>query len=101
MNINSNIDQIQSLIHNTVSKKGNNSHNADIEKKEPFTSLFEEKLVNQKKEMNGVSNEPLLSSKEEATLDALFGVGADNKSSFYGVRKLQNIHRGHLIDIKG
>lgn len=101
MNINSNIDQIQSLIQNTVSQKENNSHNADVEKKEPFTSLFEEKLVNQKKEMNGATTEPLLSSKEEATLDALFGVGVDNKSSFYGVRKLQNIHRGHLIDIKG
>ena len=43
----------------------------------------------------------LLSSKEEATLDALFGLGANDKSSFYGRRKLQNIHRGHLIDIKG
>ena len=101
MNINSNIDQIQSLIQSTVSQKENHSQNGDVEKKEPFTSLFEEKLINQKKEMNEDANEPLLSSKEEATLDALFGVGAENKSSFYGVRKLQNIHRGHLIDIKG
>jgi hypothetical protein len=43
----------------------------------------------------------VLSSKEEATLDALFGLGSNDKSSFYGRRKLQNIHRGHLIDIKG
>jgi hypothetical protein len=25
----------------------------------------------------------------------------NDKSSFYGRRKLQNIYRGHLIDIKG
>ena len=44
---------------------------------------------------------PCFLQKKKPLLDALFGLGANDKSSFYGRRKLQNIHRGHLIDIKG
>jgi hypothetical protein len=63
--------------------------------------FFEKKLIDQKAQLNDNQNEPVLSSKEEATLDALFGLSVNDKSSFYGRRKLQNIYRGHLIDIKG
>ena len=63
--------------------------------------FLKKKLIDQKEQLNENQNEPVLSSKEEATLDALFGTGENDKSSFYGRRKLQNIHRGHLIDIKG
>jgi hypothetical protein len=78
VDISSNINQLQSLIGNSPAQK-------DIK-----TSVDKKN-----------QNEPVLSSKEEATLDALFGLGVNDKSSFYGRRKLQNIYRGHLIDIKG
>ena len=44
---------------------------------------FEKKLIDQKAQLNDNQNEPVLSSKEEATLDALFGLGANDKSNFY------------------
>ena len=100
MDISSNINQLQSLIGNSPTQRDTNTR---LDKKDhnEFTSFFEKKLIDQKAQINDNQNETVLSSKEEATLDALFGTGANDKSSFYGKRKLQNIHRGHLIDIKG
>jgi hypothetical protein len=99
VNISSNINQLQSLICNSTAQK---DIKASVDKKNQneFSSFFEKKLIDQKAQLNDNQNEPVLSSREEATLDALFGLGANDKSSFYGKRKLQNIHRGHLIDIK-
>ena len=100
MDISSNINQLQSLISNSpVQRDSKNS--VDKKDQNEFASFFEKKLIDQKEQLNENQNEPVLSSKEEATLDALFGTGVNDKSSFYGRRKLQNIHRGHLIDIKG
>ena len=100
MDISSNINQLQSLIGNSPAQRDTKT---SVDKKDhnEFASFFEKKLIDQKAQLNDNQNEPVLSSKEEATLDALFGLSVNDKSSFYGRRKLQNIHRGHLIDIKG
>ena len=100
MDISSNINQLQSLIGNSQAQRDTKT-TIDNKDQNEFTSFFERKLIDQKTQLNNNQNEPVLSSKEEATLDALFGLGTNDKSSFYGTRKLQNIHRGHLIDIKG
>ena len=100
MDISSNINQLQSLIGNSPSQRDTKT-SLDKKDQNEFASFFEKKLIDQKAELNDNQNEPVLSSKEEATLDALFGLVTNDKSSFYGRRKLQNIHRGHLIDIKG
>ena len=100
MDITSNINQLHSLIVNSPAQRETKT-NIDKKDQNEFASFFEKKLIDQKAHLNDIQNEPVLSSKEEATLDALFGLGANDMSSFYGKRKLQNIHRGHLIDIKG
>ena len=100
MDISSNINQLQSLIGNSPAQRDTKT-TIDNKDQNEFTSFFERKLIDQKTQLNNNQNEPVLSSREEATLDALFGIGVNDKSNFYGKRKLQNIHRGHLIDIKG
>jgi hypothetical protein len=100
VDISSNINQLQSLIGNSPAQRDTKT-SVDKKDQSEFASFFEKKLIDQKAKLNDNQNEPVLSSKEEATLDALFGLDSNDKSSFYGRRKLQNIHRGHLIDIKG
>jgi hypothetical protein len=100
VDISSNINQLQSLIGNSPAQKDIKT-SVDKKNQNEFPSFFEKKLIDQKAQLNDNQNEPVLSSKEEATLDALFGLSVNDKSSFYGRRKLQNIYRGHLIDIKG
>ena len=43
----------------------------------------------------------VLSSGEMSTLHALFGSEKPTEFSVYGRNKLQNIHKGQLLDIKG
>jgi hypothetical protein len=41
----------------------------------------------------------ILSPQESATLHMLFGAAKPQALSFYGKTKVQQIHKGHLIDI--
>jgi len=41
----------------------------------------------------------ILSPQEAATLHMLFGAAKPQALSFYGKTKVQQIHKGHLIDI--
>jgi len=48
-----------------------------------------------------VSVEKVLTSREVDTLNALFFAGKETDSGLYGRSKVQNIHSGYLLDIKG
>ena len=51
-------------------------------------------------ETENVENEAkVLSMGEKSTLHALFGTDKPNEYSLYGNNKLQNIHKGQLIDV--
>ena len=69
MDISSNINQLQSLIGNSPTQRDTKT-SVDKKDQNEFASFFEKKLIDKKAQLNDNQNEPVLSSKEEATLDA-------------------------------
>jgi hypothetical protein len=63
---------------------------------ESVTNQSESELIEPSKRLSARS---LLSPQESATLHLLFGAEKPQALSFYGKTKVQQIHKGHLIDI--
>jgi hypothetical protein len=69
----------------------------DHEKSDAFISRGDEYI--DKVEDPAPNPDSLLTAQEQATLHLLFGVGETTERSFYGNSKIQQIHKGYLVDI--
>ena len=64
------------------------------------TEFLEDEISNNGIKENKMIND-VLSSGEMNTLHAQFGSQKPTEFSVYGKNKIQNIHKGQLLDIKG
>jgi hypothetical protein len=61
----------------------------------------ENELFSQSLLETGLNREQVLNQKELATLHMLFGTQKPEEMTVYGKNKMQQIHKGHLIDLVG
>jgi len=60
------------------------------------TELFSQSLLE-----TSIARDKILNQKELATLHMLFGTQKPEEMTVYGKNKMQQIHRGHLVDLIG
>jgi len=61
----------------------------------------ERELLKQSLFESNISRDKILNQKELATLHMLFGTQKPEEMTVYGKNKMQQIYKGHLIDLVG